>query len=317
MKSPCLDDAAEGRICFCSEAWKGGTCSYPTLRSTKSILNAATNIVALGNNDNHTIAMARDGFQFFKIPQPLTLGQGVNIRVCDSSAGSSSRSSGSVVNRDNRRALAETCPPSGKVNGCCCGDSCSDPDIYLSTQLPRSAYDFVRIRASPNGSTEVLTVYNTSTSGRYYLAIYANNEAEFLVEAKLTSAPPQGSRPTDNYFIQLLALWLTTETAGIIVLSVMCALTGILCAGCFCTACCSHENLHNSEGKTSWAGTFGRIIGSSQYIGKPQPPPPSIDARYRQVARQQAGRQMEFEMARQQQPVEILNPVGRGRRSLI
>merc|ERR1712023_180980 len=169
--------------------------------------------------------MTRDGFQFFKIPQPLTLGQGVQIRVCDSSKGTSDRSGGSDFHQNNRRFLVERCPPSGRINGCCCGESCSDPDIYLSTQLPRSAYDFIEISASPNGSSEVLTVYNTSATGRYYLAVYANYKADFLVEAKLTAPPASGPRATDKFFFELLGIWLTTDTAGIIVLIVTCTLT--------------------------------------------------------------------------------------------
>lgn len=336
-KSDCVDDPEKGRTCACSEAWKGTTCSLPTLRSTVSLLKAATNILALGNNDNQTVSMERDDFRFFKIPQPLKIGQGVRIKVCDASVGSSDRlSSSSPAKTDRRqRRLSQECPPSGKIDGCCCGDSCSDPDIYLATQLPRSAYDFGQIRASPNGSSEVLTVYNTSSSGRYYLAVYANYKADFLVEAKLTAPPASGPRATDKFFFELLGIWLTTDTAGIIVLIVICTLTGILCAGCFCTACCSHENLHNSEAGTTWAGTFGRIIGSSsQYVGKP-PPPPGPDPKARvsatTAARAQAGRQLEVEMTsrdnrrprssvppgRTNSSRDIYNPYSRGRRSMI
>lgn len=324
-KSDCEDDLETGRTCVCSGAWKGATCSFPTLRSTTSLLKATTNIVALGNNDNQTVPIERDHFRFFKIPQPLKVGQGVRLRVCDTTAGTSDRVGGSGPTKTDRRLLSGVCPPSGRIDGCCCGDSCSDPDIYLATQLPRSAYDFGRIRATPNGSSEVLTVFNTSTSGRYYLAVYAGrNGGNFLVEAKLTAPPAPGARATDKYFFQLLAIWLTTETAGMIVLIAMCTLTGILCAGCFCTACCSHENLHNSEGgKASWAGTFGRIIGSSsQYVGRP-PPPSSPNPNARAVARAQAGRQMEMEMINRdmqgqvQRVVETQNPYGRGRRSMI
>lgn len=322
-KSPgCVDDLVTGRECTCSGAWTGPTCSFPTLRSTTSLLKATTNIVTLGNNDNLTVPINWNQFRFFKIPQPLKVGQGVQIRVCDTSVGTSERSVGSGPTKNDRRRLSGACPASGRINGCCCGDLCADPDIYLATQLPRSAYDFGQIRANPNGSTEVLTVFNTSASGRYYLAVYAGASANFLVETKLTAPPIPGPRATDKYFFQLLAIWLTTETAGVVVLIVMCTLTGILCAGCFCTACCSHENLHNSEGgKASWAGTFGRIIGSSsQYVGKP-PPPPGPDPKARASAHARAGQQMEVEMSahgrEQQVSVEVTNPYGRGRRSMI
>ena len=320
-----MDDSETGRTCTCSTAWNGATCSLPTLRTTIPLLKAATNIVALGNDDNQTVSMEKDDFRFFKIPQPLKVGQVVQLKVCDMSVGRSGREGGSGRTKTDRRRLSGACPPSGRIDGCCCGDSCVDPDIYLATQLPRSAYDFGQIRANANSSSEVLTVYNTSASGRYYLAVYAINKGVFSVEAKLTAPPPSGPRATDQFFFELLAIWLTTDTAGIVVLIVMSTLTGILCAGCFCTACCSHENLHNSEGgQASWAGTFGRIIGSSsQYIGKPSPPSvPNKGAGA--AARMRAGQQMELEMANRRlqgraQPVavNVQNPVGRGRRSMI
>jgi hypothetical protein len=53
------------------------------LRSTASLLTAATDVVSLGNSDNRTVAMKRGDFRFFKIPQPLKKGQGVMVSVCD------------------------------------------------------------------------------------------------------------------------------------------------------------------------------------------------------------------------------------------
>ena len=41
---------------------------------------------------------------------------------------------------------------------CCQGEGCSDPDIYIATELPRTSYDFRLIGASPNGSKEELIV---------------------------------------------------------------------------------------------------------------------------------------------------------------
>ena len=71
-------------------------------------------------------------------------------------------------------------------------------------------------------------MYNTSSSG-HYLAVYANYKADFG-RGKAHCSPASGPRLL-MFFV--FGIWLTTDTAGIIVLIVICTLTGILCAGCF------------------------------------------------------------------------------------
>jgi len=278
--SSCEDDAA-GRKCTCHPAWTGPTCDSPVLRSTSSLLMAASGIISLGNNDNVSVPMKRGDFRFFKVPQPLKSGQGVILSVCDTSSNVATTAAPTgPVETDRRRTYDIDFNEkfhwrrlqSIDMGGACCeGSGCSDPDIYVSSELPRTSYDFGLIGASPNGSKEELVVYNSSSTGRYYLAIYANNPGTFLVATKATTVPPSPPLATEQYFFALVGEWLTTEVSGIITLIVLCILMCVLCTGCMFACCCEHESLHkhHDEKPTSFKGkaaaTFGKFIGSRHH----------------------------------------------------
>ena len=77
----CVENTIDGRTCTCHPAWSGTTCESPVLRSTASLLHAASNIISLGNNANTTVSMKRGDFSFFKVPQPLKKGQGTYSNI--------------------------------------------------------------------------------------------------------------------------------------------------------------------------------------------------------------------------------------------
>jgi hypothetical protein len=261
--SKCVDDATNGRTCTCHPAWSGTTCTSPVLRSTSSLLMATSNIINLGNNDNNTVEMKRGDFRFFKIPQPLKDGQGVMVMVCDTQVVTENTQTKQPFLETDRRL--EEIDTKGE---CCQGEGCSDPDIYIATELPRTSYDFRLIGASPNGSKEELIVYNSSSTGRYYLAVYANYDGNFLVASKATTPPKRAPLATDNYFLQLVGEWLVGTTSGTVTLVVLCVLMCVLCSGCMFACCCEHESLHkhhDEEPKTfrgRAAATFSGMIGS-------------------------------------------------------
>ena len=203
-------------------------------------------------------------FRFFKVPQPLQKGQGVMLSVCDTKKIAATTAAPAGPQETDRRR-AESIDTG---SACCMGVGCSDPDIYVATELPRTSYDFQLIGASPNGSKEELVVYNKSSTGRYYLAVYADLTGEFLVAAKATTAPPPAALATDAYFVALVWEWLTTTNSGTITLVVLSILMCVLCTGCMFACCCEHESLHKhlDQKPTSFGGhaaqTFSRFIGS-------------------------------------------------------
>ena len=83
--------------------------------------------------------------------------------------------------------------------------------ILLFFHFFRSSYDFGLIGASPNGSKEELVVYNSSSTGRYYLAVYANYDGTFLVAAEATDVAARGPLPTDKVFFVLVAKWYVVQ----------------------------------------------------------------------------------------------------------
>ena len=116
----------------------------------------------------------------------------MRIKVCDASVGSSDRLSSSVQQKlTGASADFLKCPPSGKLMVAVVVTR-ARTQTFTWLHSSRSAYDFGQIRASRMVG-EVLTVYNTSSSGRYYLAVYANYKADFLVEAKLTAPPARST----------------------------------------------------------------------------------------------------------------------------
>ena len=223
---------------------------------------AASNVVSLGNNDNKIVQMKRGDLRFFKIPQPLKDGQGVMLMVCDTQIVANATAKSTSFKETDRRRLEQI----DTGDKCCVGAGCSDPDIYVSTELPRTSYDFRLIGASPNGSKEELVVYNSSTTGRYYLAVYANYDGLFLVASKATKPPGGKALATDNYFLVLVWEWLTSTSSGMIVGIVLLVLMCVLCTGCMFACCCTHENLHKHDNKDTFKGRvaskFSRAIGS-------------------------------------------------------
>jgi len=320
--SPCVDAHTQSctsretssvgeRVCECHPAWEGSTCNSPKLRPAASLLKAATDILNLGVGESAVVPLSGGDFRFFKVPQPLLKGQGMVFSVCDTTASGSS---------------------SAESDECCAGSTCSDPDIYVSSQLPRSSYDFQLISAFPNSSKEELTVYDRSKSGRYYLAVYANYDGNFRVSTAVTKRAQPEPKLTDSYFLELLGIWLTEELTGQVTLAVASTMMSILCLGCCCACCCKHEDLHSSEiGESSRfnsaARTFGRIIGSNprMHNNPPKISKSSSGSNYGAGARAQARRAMEAEMEQaggshhaRDVSIEMANPVvGRGRRSMI
>ena len=96
-------------------------------------------------------------FRFFKVPQPLQKGQGVMLSVCDISTPSANSDTSQEYKETDRRRLSKfaqvTAPHAGAgsmyggdwrrldsinmAGQCCKGNGCSDPDIYVSSELPR------------------------------------------------------------------------------------------------------------------------------------------------------------------------------------
>jgi hypothetical protein len=210
--------------------------------------------------------MGRGSFRIFKVPQPLKNGQGVMLTVCDVTDRSAVTTAAPALPQENKRRRTESIDMGGEC--CALTTGCSEPDIYVSKVLPRTNYDFSLIAAFPNGSKEELVVYNSSSTGRYYLAVYAKESGMFLVVAKATTVPPAAALATDSIFLVLVWEWMMTTQSGTITLIVVSVLMCVLCTGCMFACCCEHESLHKHlETKpTSFGGraaqTFSRFIGS-------------------------------------------------------
>lgn len=178
-------------------------------------------------------------------------------------------------------------------------------------------------------------MFERSSTGRYYLAVYANYDGDFRVSTMTHGTSPQTERVTDSYFLEEVAKFLTTTATGQIVLAVIAVLCAVLCCGCCCTMCCSHEDLHKAD-SNKLAGMFGRIISSNgpRMTAPSAPPaPPPIDPVQAAMLRAEASHAMAIEMAggiivgageqeRQRRHTEVTNPMvraqpQRGRRSMI
>eukprot|EP00949_MAST-11_sp_MAST-11-sp1_P004285 g4285.t1 len=273
----CVDDSVSGRHCLCNAAWQGATCASPVPRDTQGLTFAAQDIQRLTNNGKTVVSLRRGQFKIFRIPQPLQQNKGLELTVCDtsqyneSSRGGGERNYGDVQSRRLLRFLNAN----GEENvqeECCQGAECSDADIYITTQLPRSHYDFSTVGASPNG-TETLTITERSTTGRYWLAVYANNDGEFLIRATPKSVASGGQALTESSFLVEVGRWLLGTTAGNVTFIAGCILMSLICCGCFVSICCTHENLKASEERG------GAMHKTATYLGltaspRPSPTPP-------------------------------------------
>ena len=162
-RGTCRDvDVAGTKVttCACTAGWTGRTCNVPALRSIQNLQAAAQNISSLCNDCQTTEVMKRGEFRFYRVPQPLRSDSTLKITVCTVDAATNA-----CKNDDST------------------GGTSGNPDIYVSTQLPRSFYDFFPVQAA-DGVSEMVNIVNKSESGKYWLAVFANGDAKHKITVK-------------------------------------------------------------------------------------------------------------------------------------
>jgi hypothetical protein len=116
---------------------------------------------------------------------------------------------------------------------CASGDcNSSNPDIYVSERLPRNVYDFRTAQASDQ-KAETITLNKQSSTGRYWVAIYANGPAMYKVKTSRVVISGGPTLLTEQTFIQAVTLWLTTTVLGQSVLAICSLVFTCICCVCF------------------------------------------------------------------------------------
>jgi hypothetical protein len=200
----CDLDAARPE-CLCDSAWVGPTCNTPRLGPLQKLQEAAQDITSLCNMCEYDVNMTAGSFKLYKIPQPLQAALVLTV----TSANETTRNATSGV-----------------------------PDLYVSEQLPRSAFDFVYIGAV-DGSNEELTISKPSDTGRYYMALYAGHPSGVVTyHLKASRKEIPGEPPMNDVFWDDLMTWIR---ANPVVVAVAGGMIFVLCCGGCWGICRSHS----------------------------------------------------------------------------
>eukprot|EP01029_Cantina_marsupialis_P018833 TRINITY_DN4357_c0_g2_i1.p1 TRINITY_DN4357_c0_g2~~TRINITY_DN4357_c0_g2_i1.p1 ORF type:complete len:1627 (+),score=510.57 TRINITY_DN4357_c0_g2_i1:84-4964(+) len=188
-------------VCRCQGSWAGVFCNTPNLGSIQNLQRSAQNIEFLCNMCNDTEHLTTDEFKMFKVPQPLHASTALQIDIETLDAG--------VYNTSN-------------------------PDIYISDILPRSVFDFLFISAV-NGANETMVIDTQSRSGRYWMAVYAGGEGEYLIDAHRKELETED--PLDESFIEEIKNWATDN----IIVAVSLLTFTIIMFGMCCWSLCGDQ----------------------------------------------------------------------------
>lgn len=188
-------------VCECESGWAAKTlCGTPQFTSF-AMLSAAQEIGFLCNLCEFDLYLGGQAMQVYKIPQPLQASTGLQITASAANA-----------------------------------SQFGNPSLLVSQYLPRSLMDFrfISSSASPN---ETLVLRDQSPTGRYWLAVYANTEADYHIQASRQTTP--GEKLFSSSFMEELVDWVTDTNIGFITAIVAGALVLCLCLGCCYQICTS------------------------------------------------------------------------------
>lgn len=148
--------------CICDFGWNSdSSCQSPSFSSFSNILSAAQTVSYLCAVCTDQASYTRNQLQLFKVSQPLQKGTGLKLSVK---------------------------PVSPNVTTIASGY----PSLLVSATLPRSILDFLFV-ASSSSQNQSMLVTETSATGSYWAAVYANTPGTFLLgasRAKLSIPPP-------------------------------------------------------------------------------------------------------------------------------
>jgi hypothetical protein len=138
---------AEAVDCQCMTGWnRRSFCGSPQVFQTfGQFLTATQNIDFLCSLCNVELAALSQSVNFYRIPQPLQKATALTVSTNQSSAG-------------------------------------ANPSLMIAQYLPRSTADFVFVSSSTN-LTQTIEIDSPSSTGSYWVAVYANNAGNFTLAA--------------------------------------------------------------------------------------------------------------------------------------
>ena len=208
--------------CICDFGWNSDSfCRSPSFSSFSNILSAAQTVSYLCAVCTDQAPYSRNQLQLFKVSQPLQKGTGLKLSVK---------------------------PVSPNVTTVAAGY----PSLLVSATLPRSILDFLFV-ASSSSQNQSMLVTETSATGSYWAAVYANTPGTFLLgasRAKL-SIPP----PVDRTSIEDFINFVYSSVAAKVVIGVGFSLFLLMLLSCLVDCFCSRglrtgkfaEAIHSAE----------------------------------------------------------------------
>jgi hypothetical protein len=153
----CSDVAATagvGHRCECDSGWDGATCSSPLPFVQHQLQAAAAELLDLCSDCEMLVKLTPGQLALFRVPGPL----------------------------HNDKGVAFSVKPWAGTGG--------SADMYLSTELPRSVYDFESMVTGPFGSSgqKKLRVQTSSPSGRFWLGVLARTTGVDYADASTVEA---------------------------------------------------------------------------------------------------------------------------------